>query len=70
MKWWFYILIIPWLFIMVFGVLAFHDFGFDALLITSNGVQYWIDVAINGVILLYPLLLFPFAKKRKDNTKS
>jgi len=66
MKGWFYVVLIPWLAVMAFGVLAFLDYGFDAVVITSQGVQYWVDIAIDAFILFLPLLVFPFARKKKD----
>ena len=68
MKPWFYVVLVPWLAVMFFGFLALLDFGFDAVAIDSKGPQFWIDVLIKVVIFGLPVILFPFARKKRPQS--
>ena len=65
MKPWFYVVLVPWIAFMIFGVLTFLDFGFDAVVITENGPQFWIHVLVDVVLFGLPVILFPFARKKR-----
>ena len=64
MKPWYWIIVGCWAVVMLFGILAIHDYGFATMLPVEQGKGAWSEVMLKVLILLAPVWAAPLAKQK------
>lgn len=70
MKPWFYVMLVPWMAFIAIVALYILDYGFETIVPSTTGVDFWISVSVKAVMLFLPLIALPFALKRKSKQRN